>query len=587
MRTLTRASSHAGTRPVAEHGSRVPRRPWKRTLFVAALGSLASFARAQILDQKVFPFDGTSSAYFGDTVQLLPGWAICAAPNDHTVQFWSGAVYVFQDTPTGWKMTQKLKAPEPEQDAYFGTGLAADGEWMVVTCPNDDLPGFVNKGSAEVYHLENGVWVHTQTILASDFTAPYQTAFGTCAAVQGDRMLIGAALDGEAANTAGAVYVFERSGSTWREVAKLHASDPHPYDEFGHALNLDGDTLVVGAWMQFSTVSNRGAAYVFERAGGSWVETQKLASDHPTDWDYFGTSVAIDGDTILVGSNHDHGSLSNQGAAFVFERQAPGWTLTQELLAGDPSNFAFFGRRVDLAGDLALACSHFDADLGVASGSAYLFRRLSGGTWLQVEKLLAPDAAADRQFGSDVALCGTRALVGSRCDSNLAFCAGSAYVLDLAPDSVQYGSCPTQGPCGNDDDFGGCLNSTGQGGVLSAAGSSSVSADDLRLEARWLPVNKNALLIMGGLATTAPFADGQLCVASGGLGVWRFNPPRSTGAQGFVLYEPVVGLSNALPPGGHIQSGQIWHFQVWYRDPAGPCAHGSNLTNAVRVMFGP
>jgi hypothetical protein len=586
MRTLTRASSHAGTRPVADRGSRAPRRLWKRTLLVAALGSLASFARAQILDQKVFPFDGTSSACFGDTVELLPGWAICAAPNDHTVQFWSGAVYVFQDTPTGWTMTQKIKAPEPEQDAYFGRGLAADGEWMVVTCPSDDLPGFADKGSAEVYHLENGVWVHTQTLLASDFAAPYQTAFGTSAAMQGDRMLIGATQDSEAATVAGAVYVFERSGSTWREVAKLHASNPHPYDEFGHALDLDGDTLVVGAWMAFSSLTHRGAAYVFEGAGASWVETQKLASDHPTDLDYLGASVAIDGDTIVVGSRHEHQFLM-QGAAFVFERQAAGWTLVQELLTTDPTGGPLFGMCVDLEGDLALGSAYSDSDLGIACGSAYLFRRMSGGSWLQVEKLLAPDAGPNRRFGSDVALRGGRALIGSSFDSTVTFTAGSAYVFDLAPDSVQYGSCPTQGPCGNDDDFGGCLNSTGQGGVLSAAGSTSVSADDLRLEARWLPLNKNALLIMGGLPTGTPFADGQLCVASGGLGVWRFNPPRPTGSQGFVQYEPVVGLSHALPSGGHIQAGQIWHFQVWYRDPAGPCGQGSNMTNAVRVMFGP
>jgi len=93
---------------------------------------------------------------------------------------------------------------------------------------------------------------------------------------------------------------------------------------------------------------------------------------------------------------------------------------------------------------------------------------------------------------------------------------------------------------------------------------------------------------MGGMPTSVPFGDGQLCVASGGAGIWRFNPAQSTGALGVLTLGPgVVGLSNSLPPGGHITAGQIWHFQAWFRDPAGPCGQGSNMSNAVRVLFEP
>ncbi len=557
-------------------------------LFATSVG-LAPPSVAQILEKKLLAPDGDPDDKFGGPVALIPGWAFCAAPVDEEVFPGSGAVYVYEESGAEWAFVQKVMPTDPAFGPGLGLALSARGPWMVATTPSDSPQGYYARGSAHVYNLQGGTWVHTQKILASDFTSPAQEFFGRSVSVRAEHLVIGEDDDSTMNYHAGSAYVYELLGSTWTEVAKLYPSDPEFGGSFGYSVSVDGDILVVGAHAQDNGMmdSNRGAVYIFERQGGVWTQTQKLVASDPKKEDYFGNSVAISGDTILVGSLHNH-AVKHDGAMYVFERQGGVWTQTQELLALDPQGGPTLGAFVALEGDLAVGSAHADTDLGTISGSAYVFLRKSSN-WLQIAKVLPPDGQSYQLFSClGVAVSGTKVLIGSFADQDNGINSGSAYVFELAPDAVQYGSCPTQGPCGNHDDFGGCRNSTGQGGVLAAAGSASITTNDLRLEARWLPANKLGFFFMGGLAAALPFADGQLCVGSGGAGVWRFNPPQSTGADGVIELGPsVVGLSSLLPRGGHITAGQTWHFQAWFRDPAGPCGKGSNMTNALRVVFGP
>jgi len=567
-----------------------------RLLLLTSICALAPGASAQTLQQKLLAPDAGQADEFGNRVALIPGWAFCAAHYDDDVQSQSGAVYVFKETGSSWSFHQKLKASDPTFGGTLGESLAAWGDWMVAGTPQDDPQGYSSRGSVHVYNMQGDTWVHTQKILASDFQSSTQEYFGTAASLRGDLMVIGEDDDSTKAYHSGSAYVFGQSGSTWIEIAKLYASDWEEGAGFGRAVAVDGETLVVGASQEDNgsvVFPNQGAAYVFERTGGSWAETQKLVASDPKKGDSFGISVAIDGDTIVVGAALHNHSVIAEGAMYVFERQGGSWVQTQELLGSDPADSPWMGAAVALEGDHALGSAHADDDVANNGGSARLFRRDENGSWLQVAKFLPFDGAPSDIFSNSVAISGTRVLCGARGDDEacptLPGCnSGSAYVFDFAPAAVQYGSCPSQGPCGNHDDFGGCRTSSGYGGVLNAAGSASVVADDLRFEARWLPANKLGLFFMGGLATAVPFGDGQLCVASGGMGIWRFNPPQSSGASGVLNLGPgVAGLSQILPPGGHIGPGQTWHFQAWFRDPAGPCGKGSNMTNGLRMTFEP
>jgi hypothetical protein len=180
-------------------------------------------------------------------------------------------------------------------------------------------------------------------LTASD--GAFSDTFGSAVAISGDTAVVGAPRDDHAVNAEwdkGSAYVFERDAGgegAWGEVAKLTASDAAENDFFGASVAMDGDRLVVGAWND----DGKGAAYVFERDAGAWSEVAKLtASDAAAD-DGFGDPVAIDGDTVVVGAVlDDHevngGDEDEKGSAYVFERDAGGagaWGEVARLTASD------------------------------------------------------------------------------------------------------------------------------------------------------------------------------------------------------------------------------------------------------------
>ncbi len=571
--------------------------PGTALIVATALGLLPA-ASAQCMQEKLLAPGAELGDSFGQVVALLPGWAFCTAPGDTEPGPFYGAVFIYQASPTGWMFAQKLKSYDSTLGGGLGNALAASGSWLVATTPTDDPQGFYGRGSAHVYNLQGGTWVHTQKILASDFATVYSEYFGRSAALHGDRMVIGEPDDNTKIVGAGSAYVFDLQGTTWVEVAKLYAQDWELYGGFGGSVAVDGDTIVVGASEYdngFGGGTDRGAAYVFERIGGNWVQTQKLLPSDPGNQNHFGWSVAIDGDLILV-SGHLHVHFpGTKGAVYAFSRQGSTWVETQELHPLDPAPDLAFGALVALDSELAICSAHSDDDLGNTSGSAYAFRRF-GSSWVQIGKLLAPDGFPSDVFGIDVALSGSTALVGAfgdddACPGNIGCNSGSAYIFELAPDAEQYCFCGANAPCGNTDDFGGCQSSVGHGwgAVLSACGTASVAADDLRLETRWLPPNLPAIFFMGGASNGVPFGDGRLCLSSGAAGVYRFLPPQSTGAGGVITLGPgLVAYTHAAFPGaGQIAAGQTWYFQAWYRDPAGPCGKSFNLSNGLKVVFKP
>jgi hypothetical protein len=164
-----------------------------------------------------------------------------------------------------------------------------------------------------------------------------------------------------------------------------------------------------------------------------------------------------------------------------------------------------------------------------------------------------------------------------------------AMVLAESPEpGFPYCYATTGCPCGNNDAEGGCANSTQVGTLLGGAGTASVAADDLVLTATQMPANKLGRFYMGISSTQVPFGDGLLCAGSGGYGIQRF-PQMSSGSQGMNQLGPgIVAFSHAnFSPLAHIQPGWTWHFQVWHRDPTGPCGGTINTSNAYVVTFLP
>ena len=174
---------------------------------------------------------------------------------------------------------------------------------------------------------------------------------------------------------AGEAYIFVRSGVTWTQQAKIQASDKQVRDEFGWSVDIDGDTVIVGAWLEDTVASNAGAAYIFTRSGTTWTEQAKIQNDDPILDDRFGVSVAISGDTAVVGNYFDDTSpLSDNGSACIFTRSGSTWTQQATLLASDKGSWDEFGSSVDIDGDTVVVGSKWQDTGGANAGSAYIFQ---------------------------------------------------------------------------------------------------------------------------------------------------------------------------------------------------------------------
>jgi hypothetical protein len=379
---------------------------------------------------KLVADDGAPNDYFGASVALDGNTALVGAYGDDVgVNSDQGSAYVFTRSGATWTQQAKLVAGDGAEGDEFGTSVALDGDTTLVGATYDDVSSS-NQGSAYVFTRSGSAWIQQAKLTAGD--AATGDLLGRSVALDGDTALVGAYTDDVGAiSDQGSAYVFTHSGSTWTQQAELTAGNGAMGDRFGYSVALDGNTALVGAYTDdLGANSDQGSAYVFTCSGDTWTQEAKLTAGDGAAGDRFGSSVALDGDTALVGAIYDDVSSSNQGSAYVFTRSGTKWMQQAKLTAGDGANSDEFGWSVALDGDTALVGA-YDAKVGANSdqGSAYVFTR-SDNTWAQEAKLTAGDGAAYDQFGWSVALDGETALIGAYADNVGANRdQGSAYVF--------------------------------------------------------------------------------------------------------------------------------------------------------------
>jgi hypothetical protein len=249
-------------------------------------------------------------------------------------------------------------------------------------------------------------------------------AFGTAVSIDGDTLIATAP-----GPEPGAVYVFIANGASWTQQAKLAPTGGGTDERFGIAASLSGDRIAVGA---DRASLGAGAVYVFARSGTSWSQEARLVASDAAPHDAFGTSVALDGDTLIAGApvkrRGTAGSYAN-GAAYVFTRGGGGWAQQAKLADAAGANGEMFGFSVDLAGTRAVVGVPFAAG---DQGSAWVYAG-SGSAWTQEAELSAANGAAGDQFGWSVALGDDAVFVGAPFAGTLtgAACGGS-YMFDAA-----------------------------------------------------------------------------------------------------------------------------------------------------------
>jgi hypothetical protein len=283
-----------------------------------------------------------------------------------------------------------LTASDAEANDSLGVSVALDGDTLAAGANLRNS----GQGAVYVFTRTGTTWTPQQTLAATD--AENGDHFGWSVSLAGDTVLAGAR---RKAASEGAAYVFTRTGTTWTQQQRLVPDDAAAGDFIGQSVAVSGDTAVVGAAKKDAT---RGAAYVFTRTYDTWTQQQKLVASDAADGAAFGISVAASGDTAVVGA-------FGANAAYVFTRTGATWTEQQKLTAADAVVGDFFGDAVAVAGDTVLIGAFEQSS---RRGAVYVFTR-TGTTWARQAKLVADDAAEGDKFGASVSLSGDTVAVGA------------------------------------------------------------------------------------------------------------------------------------------------------------------------------
>ncbi|MEE4361038.1 MAG: cadherin-like beta sandwich domain-containing protein [Pseudomonadales bacterium] len=362
-----------------------------------------------------------------------------------------------------------LKASNTDAGDRFGTTLALSGGRLAIGAPaeasaangvdgNEDDDSAGEAGAVYLFERDDrGAWIQAAYLKASNSEA--FDGFGAALALDGDRLVVGAPGEASAgfgvdsdqtdnsAGNAGAAYVFERDGSgRWRQVAYLKAGNTGAGDRFGAAVALSGDRIAVGAPAEASAgfglnadpfddfAAEAGAVYVFARdGGGDWAQEVYLKASNTNAFDAFGSSVALDDDSLAVGApgeasiatgvggNQADNTAGDAGAVYLFTRTAGIWSQQAYLKASNTDAADGFGKALALRGDRLVVGAPGEAsatgvqgnDTAPGAGAAYLFMRNNSGVWTQGQYLKAPNADAGDGFGTSLALAGQAIAIGA------------------------------------------------------------------------------------------------------------------------------------------------------------------------------
>lgn len=530
----------------------------------------------------VFDSDCKAGDVFGSSACISGGWAAVGASHDD-LSTWNkdyGSVSVYRNTPSGWVPEAKLMASDGESHDWFGSAVALDGDHLIVGAPGVDQGAVLFAGAAYTFRWTGAAWVEEQKLTKA--SAEYLDSFGISVSVSGNRAVVGIYFDDSAGlANAGRADVFEWDGQAWVLQTSLYPSDAAPGWLFGSAVSISGDRILVGAiGVDDGSTIFAGAAYVFDWNGTSWVEGAKLMASDPSYKADFGRSVSLCGDSCAVGGWHNDSVGDSAGSVYVFRRDSSGWVQDVKLRSTITMTGDYFGSSISLVDDMLIVGEPGEGNaLNDNHGCAWLFRR-TGGTWERRCRLVASDWAAHDNLGKAVSTDGRTVFVGASGDDPLnRNAAGSVYI---------YGppGCPfCQGsvcPCGNDDPMAGCVSSLGHGARAVATRSPSVVQDDLRFGGERLPPGAVTMLLagtpsIGGPAGT-PFGDGLLRLRAPirrlGVGI--------ASAAGRVLYGP------GLVAAGEWSSGEEIGLQLLYRDlTPSPCNTSYNLTDGIAIELQP
>ncbi|MBI1337329.1 MAG: choice-of-anchor D domain-containing protein [Phycisphaera sp.] len=396
-------------------------------------------------ETKLTASDGQVSALFGFSLALNGDVAIIGAFGDNGAEndpspygnLYTGAAYIYRQSQGVWTQEIKLVAADGKGSDYFGTSVAIEDNVAVVGAQYRDNPAKgVNSGAVYVYRWNQTSWEFEALLLAADGSS--SDLFGSSVSLSGDVIVVGAMNDSDTASYGGSAYVFRWNGSSWVQEAKLQPSDNLSGETFGCSIAISGDTVVVGAKGNDTDAQDAGVAYVYRHNGSSWIEEARLAAPDADIKDQFGQSVDVDAGVIVVGSHQGDELTPAGGSAYVYRWDGSAWLLDAKLTASNGDRSDAFGTGVAIENGVILIGAPSDNTFnGSDSGSAYEFA-WDGSAWVEKTQYFASDGEMSDSFGHSVAINNGLRLISAHFDGSGAGI-GSAYVIGprLASQGIQ------------------------------------------------------------------------------------------------------------------------------------------------------
>lgn len=379
--------------------------------------------------------DPLSNDNFGEAVSISGNYAIVGASNRKVgANFNQGVACIYVRSGSGWTLQATLTDPAGAAGDYFGGSVSISGDYAIVGATRKDIGLNSNQGAALVFYRNQDTWTLQATLTGSDGSDI--DFFGSGVGISGNYAIFGASRKDVGDHFwQGQAYIFYRTGTVWSEQSILLADDGSSSDNFGDRVSISGNYAVVGVpGKTVNNKSGAGKAYVFSRVSGLpgqpsfWVLQETLQLDDGASNDFFGFSVSISGSYIIIGApRRAVNGFVEVGQAFVYNRVRTSWHLQAVIAAGDGMQNDYFGSSVAIDGDyIVVAADHKKVSANSYQGKAYVFYH-SGNTWEQQSALVASDGQTSDGLGK-VSISGSEILIGVPFkDLNAATDAGKIY----------------------------------------------------------------------------------------------------------------------------------------------------------------
>ena len=385
---------------------------------------LVNIANSQLIETKLLPDDAHPNHSFGFSVAMDSVHAVIGAYIDTIDGAYSGSAYVFKRNGLIWEQERKIVPDIIEDHGEFGFSVAVKGNDILIGKREDTEKGSWS-GAVYWYQYNDGsTWIKKKKIMASD--EQIGDYFGTSIAISGEYAIIGATgVNGET-NNDGAAYIFQKKDSSWEEKYKIIPDSLVGEAYFGHAVDIDGDWAIIGAYSDDELERDAGAAYLYQRIDTSWVFNKKLRRSDTDNGHDFGYSVAISGEYAAVGEISVSGYA---GFVYVYKYDSGENTWHECACLTDTSvDYAiYYGYSISLDGDYLAVGVPEDETIGNRAGALFLYKRIEDD-WVLLKKVYASDGGETDYLGrstflyGDYVICGVpRYAIGDTISSGIAY----------------------------------------------------------------------------------------------------------------------------------------------------------------------